>query len=316
MNLFSNFIALVSILVVFTISISLKIVPQGEKWTVEKLGRFTKMLEPGLHFLKPFLERIGKKIDIRESVLDVPPQDVITQDNAMVRVDGVIFYKVFDCARASYQVRNLDYAMSNLCLTNIRTVMGAMTLDALLSNREKINATLLSVVDEATDPWGVKITRIEIKDITPPKDLVQSMARQMKAEREKRASILESSAVRESAILEAQGKKEAKVLEAKGAKEATFFEAEGRERLAEAEAKAMRLMLEELTTKKGGDNTQAINYMVAKEYIKSLERIGSSSSGKTIFLPTESSNILGALGGVGALAKDLLSPESKATKKK
>ncbi|ANE53989.1 MULTISPECIES: SPFH domain-containing protein [Methylomonas] len=277
-------------------------VPQGMEYTVERFGKYTRTLSPGLDFIMPIIENIGRKLNMMEQVLDVPSQEVITKDNAMVRVDGVVFYQILDAAKAAYEVNYLDVAIINLVMTNIRTVMGSMDLDELLSRRDEINARLLTVVDDATSPWGIKVTRIEIKDIAPPKDLVDSMARQMKAEREKRAQILEAEGLRQAEILKAEGLKQSAILEAEGRKEAAFREAEARERLAEAEARAT-LMVSEAISK--GD-VQAINYFVAQKYIESVKAIASADNSKLIMIPLEASSVIGALGGIGELAKEAL----------
>ncbi|OAI15715.1 paraslipin [Methylomonas koyamae] len=281
---------------------SVQSVPQGMEYTVERFGKYTRTLSPGLDFIMPIVENIGRKLNMMEQVLDVPSQEVITKDNAMVRVDGVVFYQILDAAKAAYEVNYLDVAIINLVMTNIRTVMGSMDLDELLSRRDEINARLLTVVDDATSPWGIKVTRIEIKDIAPPKDLVDSMARQMKAEREKRAQILEAEGLRQAEILKAEGLKQSAILEAEGRKEAAFREAEARERLAEAEARAT-LMVSEAISK--GD-VQAINYFVAQKYIESVKAIASAENSKLIMMPLEASSVIGALGGIGELAKEAL----------
>jgi regulator of protease activity HflC (stomatin/prohibitin superfamily) len=279
---------------------AVKAVPQGWEYTVERFGRYTRTLRPGLHVIVPLFDAIGAKINMMENVLDVPSQEVITKDNALVGVDGVVFYQVMDAARAAYEVREMNRAIMNLTTTNIRTVMGSMDLDELLSERDQINARLLSIVDEATAPWGVKITRIEIKDISPPRDLVDSMARQMKAEREKRAVILEAQGDRESAILRAEGEKQSAILEAEGRKEAAFRDAEARERSAEAEAKATDMVSKAIAK---GD-VQAINYFVAQKYVEALGKFATSPNEKLVFMPMEVSGILGAIGGVAELAKE------------
>ena len=290
-----GFVVLAIILVVM----SVKIVPQSQEYTVERFGRYVRTLPPGLSVIMPVINRIGQKIDMRETVLDVPSQEVITKDNAMVRVDGVVFYQILDAAKAAYEVNNLQYAILNLTMTNVRTVMGSMDLDELLSRRDDINTRLLHVVDDATTPWGVKVTRIEIKDIAPPKDLVDAMARQMKAEREKRAAILEAQGQREGEILKAQGEKQSAILEAEGRKEAAFRDAEARERLAQAEARAV-LMVSEAISK--GD-LQAINYFVAQKYVEALGQFAASPNQKILFLPLEASSVIGAIGGIGEIAK-------------
>ncbi len=277
---------------------TVKIVPQGTNFTIENFGRYTRTLQPGLHILIPVMERVGFKMNMKEQVMDIPSQDVITRDNAMVRVDGVAFYQVLNAAKAAYEVDKLEHAILNLTMTNIRTVMGSMDLDELLSNRDQINAKLLQVVDAATESWGVKVTRIEIKDIAPPRDLVDSMARQMKAEREKRAQILESEGMRQAAILKAEGAKQAVVLEADGRREAAFRDAEARERFAKAEAEATRMVSEAIAA----GNVQAINYFVANNYVKALEKLASAPNAKVIMMPLEASSVIGSLGGLAQIA--------------
>lgn len=274
-------------------------VPQGREYTVERFGKYEKTLKPGLHILLPWIEAVGRKISLMEQVLDVPSQEVITKDNAMVGVDGVVFYQVLDAARAAYEVQNLEYAILNLTQTNLRTVMGSMDLDELLSQRDHINTRLLSVVDQATSPWGVKLTRIEIKDIRPPTDLVDSMARQMKAEREKRAQVLEAEGARQAAVLKADGEKQRRVLEAEGLREAAFLEAEARERLAKAEAEATRLVSE--AVEKG--SAQALNYFVAQKYVAALQEIAKSPNQKLVLMPLEAASVIGAIGGIAELAR-------------
>jgi regulator of protease activity HflC (stomatin/prohibitin superfamily) len=291
-------LALLVFAVILVVS-GVKRVPQGTEYTVERFGRFTKVLRPGLNLIVPVVDQIGFKMNMMEQVLDVPSQEVITKDNAMVRVDGVIFYQVLDAAKASYEVNDLVRAILNLTMTNIRTVMGSMDLDELLSNRDKINAQLLHVVDDATTPWGVKATRIEIKDIAPPRDLVDAMARQMKAEREKRAQILEAEGMRQSEILKAEGEKRGAILTAEGEKEAAFREAESRERLAEAEARATAMVSQAIA--KGDIN--AINYFIAQKYTDALQSIASAPNEKLVLMPLEASNLIGSLAGIAEVAK-------------
>jgi len=286
-----------AILVLFS---GAKIVPQGYNYTVERFGRYTRTLKPGLNLIVPFIDGVGHKLNMMEQVLDVPHQEVITRDNATVTANGVTFYQVLDAAAAAYEVSGLENAILNLTMTNIRSVMGSMDLDELLSNRDEINSRLLKVVDTAVSPWGVKITRIEIKDIDPPANLVESMARQMMAEREKRAVILEAEGKRQAAILEAEGEKQAQVLEAEGRREAAFRDAEARERAAEAEAKATTMVSEAI----GAGDVQAINYFVANNYIKALEGLAKSPNQKVLMLPVEASNVIGALGGIAEIAKE------------
>lgn len=289
-------------LVLTAFVMGVKSVPQGSAYTIERFGRYTKTLQPGLNFIVPFFDSVGAKINVMEQVLDVPSQEVITKDNAMITVDGVVFYQVLDAAKAAYEVTGLDNAILNLTMTNIRTVMGSMDLDELLSRRDDINSRLLMVVDEATRPWGVKVTRIEIKDITPPADLVESMGRQMKAERNKRASILEAEGERAAAILKAEGLKQSSILNAEGDREAAFREAEARERLAEAEAKAAAMVSEAISK---GD-VRAVNYFIAQKYVEALSEFARSPNQKTMILPIEATGVLGSLAGIAEIAKDAL----------
>jgi regulator of protease activity HflC (stomatin/prohibitin superfamily) len=284
-----------------------RIVPQGYEWTVEQFGKYTRTLSPGLHFLIPIMYGIGRKINMMEQVLDVPSQDVITKDNAVVRVDGVVFYQVLDASKAAYEVSNLQQAALALVMTNIRTVLGSMDLDESLSQRDAINAKLLNVVDEATHPWGVKVNRIEIKDIAPPRDLIDSMARQMKAEREKRANILEAEGFRQAAVLKADGEKQSAILAADGKKEAAFREAEARIRLAEAEAQATRLVSDAIAN----GNVNALNYFVANKYVEALKEMANSPNQKMLMLPMEATGILGSLAGIAELAKESLGQQQE-----
>jgi regulator of protease activity HflC (stomatin/prohibitin superfamily) len=294
-------VALVGLgLALATLFMGVKAVPQGREYTVERFGRYMRTLQPGLHVITPFVEAIGAKLNMMEQVLDVPSQEVITKDNAMVTVDGVVFFQILDAAKAAYEVSGLERAVLNLVMTNLRTVMGSMDLDELLSQRDRINAQLLHTVDEATSPWGIKVTRIEIKDIAPPTDLVDSMARQMKAERDKRASILEAEGLRQAAILRAEGEKQSAILEAEGRKEAAFRDAEARERQAEAEAKATAMLSQALAR---GDR-QAINYFVAQKYVEAFGRFASSPNQKVVFLPLEATSLLSSLGGIGEIARE------------
>ncbi|HEX4937561.1 MAG TPA: SPFH domain-containing protein [Candidatus Kapabacteria bacterium] len=296
-----TFVLVLMVLAVVLVIMTVKQVPQGYEWTVERFGRYTRTLSPGLDFIWPVFEKIGNKVNMMEQVLDIPPQQVISRDNAMVTIDAVCFYQVFSASQASYEVSNLDYAIRNLTMTNIRTVIGSLDLDQMLSQRDQINSQLLSVVDQATNPWGIKITRIEIKDITPPSDLVDAMASQMKAERTKRAQILEAEGTRQAAILAAEGKKQAQILEAEGERQAAFLEAEARERAAEAEAKATMMVSQAIAK---GD-IQAVNYFVAQKYVQALGEIASSNNTKLIMMPLESSQVIGSIAGIGDIVKEV-----------
>lgn len=292
--------ASLAILVLIVLSLGVKSVAQGYQYTVERFGRYQRTLEPGLNIIIPFIDRVSKKLSMREEVMDVPEQEVITRDNAMVKVDGVVFYQIVNAADAAYQVTDLDAATLNLTMTNIRSVMGAMDLDELLSRRDEINLKLLKVVDEATNPWGIKVLRVEIKNIEPPKDLVDAMARQMKAEREKRALILEAQGKREAEILKAEGDKRAAILQAEGQKEAAFLDAEARERAAAAEAKATEVVSKAISE----GNVQAINYFVAQRYVDALGNVAAADNQKVVLMPLEAASVIGALGGISEIAKE------------
>ncbi|MCP1200368.1 SPFH domain-containing protein [Notoacmeibacter sp. MSK16QG-6] len=290
-----------AVLVLLTLYMAVTIVPQGYNYTVERFGRYTRTLSPGLSLVTPYIERIGSRMNMMEQVLDIPSQEVITRDNATVMVDAVAFYQVLNASAAAYEVAGLENAILNLTMTNIRSVMGNMDLDELLSNRDVINDKLLRVVDEATSPWGVKMTRVEIKDISPPTDLVEAMGRQMKAERLKRAEILESEGRKQSAVLEAEGRKQAEVLQAQGRRDAAFLDAEARERSAEAEAKATELVSDAVAR---GD-VAALNYFVAQKYTEAVTNIGSAPNSKLVLMPLEASSLIGSLGGIGQLAREV-----------
>ena len=281
---------------------TVRMVPQGYEWTVERFGKYTHTMTPGLHFLVPVVYGVGRKINMMEQVMDVPSQDVITKDNAVVKVDGVVYFQVLDAAKAAYEVATLEIAILNLVMTNIRTSIGSMDLDESLSKRDEINAKVLVAVDQATHPWGLKVNRIELKDIQPPRDLVDSMARQMKAEREKRANILEAEGFRQAAILKAEGEKQSVILEAEGGREAAFREAEARERLAEAEAKATQMVSDAIAS----GNVQAINYFVAQKYIEAFKALAEAPNQKFVMMPMESAGVIGSLGGIAELAKEAM----------
>jgi regulator of protease activity HflC (stomatin/prohibitin superfamily) len=293
------FVIVLVVLAILTLFAGVKTVTQGYNWTVERFGRYTRTLTPGLNLIVPYFDRVGRKINVMEQVIDIPQQEVITKDNATVTVDGVAFYQVFDAAKASYEVASLDQAIVMLTMTNIRSVMGAMDLDQMLSHRDEINERLLRVVDAAVSPWGVKVNRIEIKDIVPPANLVASMGRQMQAEREKRADILQAEGKRQSEILRAEGAKQSQILEAEGRKEAAFRDAEGRERLAQAEAKATQMVSEAVAQ---GD-VAALNYFVAQQYLKAFGQIAESPNQKILMLPIETMGVLGSLAGIGEIAR-------------
>lgn len=287
---------IVLLVLVFGFS-AFKTVPQGSEFTVQRFGKYVKTLKPGFHIIIPFIDAIGFKMNMRERVIDVPNQEVITKDNAMVSVDAVVFVQALDAARAAYEVDDVDFATINLCLTNIRTVVGSMDLDEVLSRRDEINGLLLSVIDRATNPWGLKVTRIEIRDLTPPADITAAMARQMKAEREKRAEILIAEGEKQSAILRSEGEKRAAVLDAEGRKEAAFRDAEARERLAEAEAKATAMVSEAIAK---GD-VQAVNYFIAQKYVDAFAKLAESDQQKTVIVPAEFSSLAATVGGIGAI---------------
>jgi len=297
---FNIFVLVLLVLFIAVLAAGVKVVPQGWNYTVERFGRYTRTLRPGLALIIPFIDRIGRKLNMMEQVVEVPSQEVITKDNAMVKADGIAFFQVLDAAQASYEVNHLETAILNLTMTNIRTVMGSMDLDELLSQRDEINHRLLKVVDDATHNWGVKVTRIEIKDIEPPRDLVDAMARQMKAERDKRAAILVAEGERQSAILTAEGAKQAQILAAEGRREAAFRDAEARERSAEAEAKATLMVSQAI--EKG--SVQAINYFVANNYVGALKALAEAKNQKVLILPIEATSVIGAVAGVAEIARE------------
>ena len=302
---FDIFVFVFFALGVLTLFAGVKMVPQGYNYTVERFGRYTRALKPGLGIIVPFIDRVGRKINMMEQVLNVPSQDVITKDNAMVQVDGVTFFQILDASQASYEVNNLENAILNLTMTNIRTVMGSMDLDQLLSQRDEINHRLLTVVDAAASPWGVKMTRIEIKDINPPRDLVEAMGRQMKAERDKRAEILTAEGQRQSEILQAEGEKQGQILAAEGRREAAFRDAEAREREAEAEAKATQMVSDAISE----GNIQAINYFVANKYVDALKSLASADNQKVLMLPLEVTSVIGAIGGLAEITREAFGPD-------
>lgn len=299
----------VIVLVVFAlivVSRAVRSVPQGEEWTVERFGRYTHTLQPGLRFIIPLVDQVGAKVNMMETVLDIGSQEVITKDNAMVQADAIAFYQVVDAAAATYEVRNMERALDNLSQTNIRTVIGAMDLDEVLSNRDLINGKLLDVIDQASNPWGIKVTRVEIKDLAPPRDIIDAMGKQMKAEREKRAEILQAEGEKQSAILKAEGVRESQIREAEGRREAAFLDAEARERSAEAEAKATAMVSVAIAE---GD-VQAINYFVAQKYTEALRDVAAAPNAKTIMMPLEASSLLGSIAGIGELAKEAMNKKA------
>ncbi len=296
-----------AVLVLLVLYMGVVIVPQGYNYTVERFGKFTRVLTPGMHIIIPFFDRISNKVNMMEQVLEIPAQEAITKDNALVRVDGVAYYQVVDPGLATYEVNRLEYAMETLVMTNIRTVVGSMDLDELLANRDEINARVLKVVDEAASQWGTKVTRIEIKDILPPADLVDAMSRQMIAERNKRALILEAEGQRQSEILKAEGEKQSQILKAEGERQAAFLEAEARERQAEAEAKATAMVSKAIAE---GD-VRAINYFVASNYVQALEKLASAPNQKVLMMPVEASSVIGSIAGIAELAKEALGENGK-----
>ena len=309
MSGFDFTIPVLVVLVLVVLFAGVKTVPQGYNYTIERFGKYTRTLAPGLNLIVPFFDRIGAKLNMMEQVLSVPTQEVITKDNANIAVDGIAFYQILNAPQAAYQVSGLQNAILNLTMTNIRTVMGSMVLDELLSNRDTINDRLLRVVDEAAQSWGIKMTRVEIKDINPPQDLLDSMGRQMKAERDKRAVVLEAEGTRAAQILRAEGLKQAQILEAEGRREAAFREAEGRERLAEAEAKATEFVSAAIS----GGNVQALNYFVAQKYTEAFGKFATSPNQKVILMPMEASSLIGSLGGIGAIAREVFGDSASAT---
>jgi regulator of protease activity HflC (stomatin/prohibitin superfamily) len=296
------FAAAVAVLVLLYVMMGVKIVRQGYRYTIEHFGRFVRVAEPGFNYVTPFFYRVGRRINMMEQVLEIPGQEIITKDNAMVAVDGVVFFQVLDAAKAAYEVYDLYSAITALSTTNLRTVMGSMDLDETLSRRDEINVKLLSVVDQATESWGVKITRVELRDIRPPQDIVNAMTRQMKAEREKRAVILEAEGMRQSAILKAEGEKQAAILSAEGGREAAFREAEARERAAQAEASATKAVSDAIEA----GSAQAINYFIAQKYVDAVAEFARSPNAKTILFPVEATQLIGTLGGIGELAKEAI----------
>ncbi len=297
------FVIVLVVFAIIVVSRAVRSIPQGEEWTVERFGRYTHTLQPGLRFIIPLVDQIGAKVNMMETVLDIGSQEVITKDNAMVQADAIAFYQVVDAAAATYEVRNMERALDNLSQTNIRTVIGAMDLDEVLSNRDLINGKLLDVIDQASNPWGIKVTRVEIKDLAPPRDIIDAMGKQMKAEREKRAEILQAEGEKQSAILKAEGVKESQVREAEGRREAAFLDAEARERAGEAEAKATAMVSVAIAE---GD-VQAVNYFVAQKYTEALRDIAAAPNTKTIMVPLEAGSLIGSIAGISELAKEAMS---------
>jgi regulator of protease activity HflC (stomatin/prohibitin superfamily) len=293
------FVIVIAILVLAVISRGVRTVPQGYQWTVERFGRYRITLSPGLRLINPFIERIGRKVNVQETVLEIPAQNVITKDNASVIVDGIVFYQVIDAARASYEVQNLESAVTNITMTNIRTAIGALDLDETLSKRDEINERLLRVLDAATEPWGTKITRVELKDVRPPEDVQVSMAKQLTADRERRAAILRAEGIKQAAILEAEGTKQSQILAAEGRLAAAQMDAEARERLAEAEAKATASVSKAVTE----GNVQALNYFIAQKYVEAMAQIGQSPNARLVLMPMETGGLVATIAGIAELAR-------------
>ena len=290
----------VVIIVLAVVSRGVRTVPQGYQWTVERFGRYSQTLTPGLHLLNPFIDKVGYKMNVQEQVLEIPAQYVITRDNASVTVDGILFYQVIDAAKAAYEVQNLRGAITNVTMTNLRTAIGALDLDETLSKRDEINERLLRVLDQATEPWGTKITRVELKDVRPPEDVQLSMAKQLTADRERRAAVLRAEGIKAAAILEAEGTKQAQILAAEGRLAAAQRDAEARERLAEAEAKATAAVSKAVSE----GNVQALNYFIAQKYVEAVNQIGQSPNARLVLMPLETSGLVGTIAGITELARN------------
>jgi regulator of protease activity HflC (stomatin/prohibitin superfamily) len=304
LNGFFIFLLVILFVAVVVIARGVRTVPQGYQWTIERFGRYRTTLLPGLRLINPFIDRIGHKMNVQETVLEIPAQNVITKDNANVVVDGIVFYQVIDASQAAYEVRNLEVAVTNLSMTNIRTAIGALDLDETLSKRDEINERLLRVLDAATEPWGTKVTRVELKDVRPPVDVQESMAKQLTADRDRRAAILRAEGVKQAAILEAEGAKQAQILAAEGRLAAAQRDAEARERLAEAEAKATTAVSLAVT----GGNIQALNYFVAQKYVEAMGSIVQSPNTRLVLMPADFGSLVSTIAGIGELARRTAAP--------